>query len=157
MTFPPPDPRRFLLESIPDRFNQLNPEDFGNFIRYLFQLDGYDVQPTVTSVDLGNHVRAKKDNSSLVIIPIHHHNEELVETNIIKKAIQARELYQADQGWVITSGSFSPEARSFAEHSDIELWDWNALYEGICQLFFEGKSHLEYTPAPMLKEEILMK
>jgi len=149
MTFPPPDPRRFLLESIPDRFKQLSPEDFGNFIRYLFQLDGYEVQPTVISVDFGNHVLAKKDNSSLVILPIHGHGEDLIESDSIKKAIQARELYKADQAWVITTGSFSPEAKSFAEHSDIELWDWNTLYDGICQLFFEGKSHLEYAPAPV--------
>ena len=153
MTFPPPDPRRFLLESIPDRFTQLTPEDFGNFIRYLFELDGYAVQPSVTSKDLGNHVLAKKDDSSLVIIPILGKNEEPLDPETIRKAIRARELYKADQAWVITNGSFSPEARSFADHSDIELWDWNTLYEGICQLFFEGKSHLEYTPAPLWKAE----
>lgn len=153
MTFPPPDPRRFLLESIPNRFSQLTPEDFGNFVRYLFQLDGYEVQPTVTSVDLGYHISAKKDSSSLVIIPMHGQGEEPVEIESIRKAIQARELYHADQSWVITTSTFTPDARSFAEHSDVELWDWNTLYEGICQLFFEGKSHLEYAPAPVWKEE----
>ena len=153
MTFPPPDPRRFLLESIPDRFSQLNAEDFGNFIRYLFQLDGYEVEPTVVSVDLGNHLRAKKDDSVLVIIPIHSPGQESIETDSIRKAIRARELYKADQSWVITNSTFSKEARSFADHSDIELWDWNSLYDGICQLFFEGKSHLEYTPPPPVYTE----
>lgn len=148
MTFPPPDPRRFLLESIPDRFSQLNAEDFGNFIRYLFQLDGYEVEPTVISVDLGHHVRAKKDDSSLVIIPVHSAGQETIEIDFIRKAIRARELYKSDQSWVITNSTFSKEARSFADYSDIELWDWNSLYDGICQLFFEGKSHLEYTPPP---------
>ena len=153
MNFPPPDPRRFLLESIPDRFSQLNAEDFGNFIRYLFQLDGYEVEPTVISVDLGHHVRAKKDDSSLVIIPVHTSAQELIEIDFIKKAIRARELYKTDQSWVITNSTFSKEARTFADHSDIELWDWNSLYEGICQLFFEGKSHLEYTPPPPVYTE----
>jgi len=153
MTFPPPDPRRFLLESIPDRFSQLTPEDFGNFVRYLFQLDGYEVLPTVISVDLGHHVRAKKDNSWLVIMPVHGHGQEPVEIGSIKKAIQARELYKAEQSWVITTSSFSKEARLYAEQMDIELWDWNILYDGICQLFFEGKSHLEYTPATDVKVE----
>lgn len=153
MNFPPPDPRRFLLESIPDRFSQLSAEDFGNFIRYLFQLDGYEVEPTVTSVDLGHHVRAKKDDSSLIIIPIHTAAQELIEIDSIRKAIRARELYKSEQSWVITNSTFSKEARSFADHSDIELWDWNSLYEGICQLFFEGKSHLEYTPPPPVYTE----
>ncbi len=153
MTFPPSDPRRFLLESIPDRFSHLSPEDFGNFVRYLFQLDGYEVLPTVSSVDLGPHVRAKKDDTWLVIIPIPVDGQAPVDKEAIRKAIQARQLYQSNQAWVITNGSFSPEARTYAIIEDVELWDWNNLYEGICQLFFEGKSHLEYSPAPTFTRE----
>lgn len=153
MTFPPQDPHRFLLESIPDRFSRLNAEDFGSFIRYLFQLDGYEVESTVISADLGNHLRAKKDDLTLVIIPVHTPGQEAIEIESIRKAIRARELYKSDQSWVITNSTFSKEARSFADHSDIELWDWNSLYDGICQLFFEGKSHLEYTPPPPVYAE----
>ena len=146
MTFPPPDPQRFLLESIPDRFGKLSAQEFCDFIRYLFQLDGYEVQVTVMSANIGPHFRAKKDDHYLVILPVIGQGEVALGKDDIQRALKAKELYQSSQAWLITTTTFNPEAKSFADHHDIELWDWNTLYEGICQLFFEGKSHLEYAP-----------
>ncbi len=144
MTIPPPDPRRFLLESIPDRFAKLTPESFAAFVQYLFQLDGYEVQDIVQSSTFGPHLRALKDGSPLVILPVHLSPDALVTKEVIQKAMQARDLYHLQQAWVITTSAFNPDARLLAELHDVEIWDWDELYTAICHLFFDGKSHLEY-------------
>lgn len=144
MNFPPADPHRFLLQSIPDRFEKLTPDEFTAFIRYLFQLDGYEVKPVVISSDLGDFLQAVREGSSLIILPVRHQPDEMVEVEVIEKAIQARRLYKTDQAWVVTTSGFSPEAEALAEEEDVELWDWDTLYTGICELFFEGKNHLEH-------------
>ncbi|HJW27836.1 MAG TPA: restriction endonuclease [Saprospiraceae bacterium] len=153
MTFPPPDPRRFLLESIPDRFRHLSPEEFSDFIRYLFQLDGYTITSSLSSTDFGPHIKAIKDNMSLVILPVLFKDEQEAGQEIIQRAKRAKDLYQAEQAWVIINTAFTKEAMAIAREEDLELWDWEALYEGICQLFFEGKSHLVYQPAPVVSAE----
>lgn len=155
MNFPPADPKRFLLESIPNRFQQLSPDDFGVFVRYLFQLDGYEVKPLVMSSDFGYHLEARKDSAFLVILPVLAAPDTNTGSEEVIKAIRAKALYKADQAWIISTTSFSPEAVDAAEDGDIELWDWDALYDAICQLFFEGKTHLDYVMPPPPGEDDL--
>jgi hypothetical protein len=144
MKFPPANPQRFMLESIPLRFGNLTGEQFGEFIRYLFQLDAYEVLPVVMSKDLGIHMQAIKDGITHVILPIRSENEAQVDVADVKRALQATSLYKANSPWIIATGGFTKDAKALAKHSDVELWDWDALYEAICHLFFEGKSHLEF-------------
>lgn len=150
MKFPPSNPQRFMLESIPQRFGDLSDEEFGEFIRYLFQLDGFEVLPVVTSKMLGIHMQAIKDGVNHVILPIRSKDQALVDVPDVKRALQATSLYKANQPWIITTSGFTPDAKALALHSDVELWDWDALYEAICELFFEGKSHFEYPQAPVI-------
>jgi hypothetical protein len=148
MNFPPANPQRFMLESIPQRFGNLGKDEFGDFIRYLFQLDGFEVLPVVTSKDLGIHMQAIKDGINHVILPILAKPEVLIDVSEVRRAVQATTLYKANQPWIITTSGFTPDAKKLAVHSDVELWDWEALYEAICALFFEGKSHFEYPMPP---------
>lgn len=147
MDFHQQDIRRFLLESIPSRFSHLNAWDFESLIRYLLEVDGYEIQPAVPTGDLANKILASKDDSLLIAQPLLRYVDILVDESEIRKAIHSRSFYKADESWIITTSSFTPEARQFAEETGIELWDWDALYEALCQAFFEGKSHEEFLVA----------
>ena len=144
MDFHQQDIRQFLLEWIPLKFDQLSPPEFADFIRYLFEVDGYDLLPTEPSGEFSGVVRVQKEDLQLAIIPTQINPEGLETKDIILKAVQARTFFEADQAWVITTGTLDPDIRQQAEEEDIEMWDWDALYEALCQLFFEGQSHLEY-------------
>jgi hypothetical protein len=159
MKFPPANPQRFMLESIPLRFGNLTGEQFGEFIRYLFQLDAYEVLPVVMSKDLGIHMQAIKDGITHLILPIRSEDEAQVDVVDVKRALQATALYKANSPWIIATGGFTKDAKALARHSDVELWDWDSLYEAICHLFFEGKSHLEFQQpttltAPPVEHEV---
>jgi hypothetical protein len=157
MDFHQQDIRRFLLESIPSRFSHITNWDFESLVRYLLEVDGYVLKPAVPTGDLANKILASKDDALLVVQPLRLDPEILVEEVEIRKAIHSRSFYNADQFWIITTSYFSPEARQFAEETEIEMWDWDALYEALCQSFFEGKSHEEFLqehPLPMASEEI---
>ena len=96
---------------------------------------------------------AKKSDASLVIRALRLPSEQPVSVGDIQKAASARSFYNVDQTWIITTSSFTDEAREHAETLDIELWDWDAFYQALKQLFFEGKSHYEYAelnPADVL-------
>lgn len=144
MDFHQQDIRRFLLESIPSRFSHITAWDFESLVRYLLEVDGYELQPAVPTGDLANKILASREDALLVVQPLRLDQGVLVEEAEIRKAIHSRSFYKADQSWIITTSSFTPEARQFAEETEIEVWDWDALYEALCQSFFEGKSHTEF-------------
>jgi hypothetical protein len=156
MDFHQQDIRQFLKESIPFRFKALSPPEFGDFIRYLFEVDGYDLLPVEQTGEFDGLLQAQKEDTTLVIMPLRMSPDAVLGEDVISKAIRAREFYDADQSWVITTATFSPESRQLAEEAEIELWDWDALYAALCQLFFEGKNHMEFFdihPPTMRSEE----
>lgn len=147
MDFHQQDIRRFLQDSMPERFRHLSVWEFESLIRYLLEVDGYDLQPAVATGELANKILASKEEELLVVQPLRNEVELLVDESEIRRAVHSRSFYKADQSWIITTSSYTPEARQFAEEVDIELWDWEALYAALCQLFFEGKSPEEYMQA----------
>ena len=156
MDFHQQDIRRFLLESIPSRFSHITAWDFESLVRYLLEVDGYELQPAVPTGDLANKILASKEDVLLVVQPLRMDQGVPVEEGEIRKAIHSRSFYKADQSWIITTSSFTAAAKQFAEETEIELWDWDALYEALCQSFFEGKSHEDFLdghPLYMTTEE----
>ena len=141
------DIREFLREWLPLRFNQLSPQDFENFVRYLFEVDEYELLPSEAAGEFAGFVYVKKDGISLLLLPWQLPENQEAGGHVIEKMIRARDFYDPDDAWVITNGVFSNEARSLADASEIELWDWDSLYEALCQMFFEGKTHTEYYQA----------
>lgn len=144
MDFHQQDIRQFLLEWIPLKFSQLSPLEFADFIRYLFEVDGYDLLPTDPTGEFSGVVRVQKDDTQLAILPVQIGTDGVVPVDLIARAVQARTFFEADQAWVIMTETLDADTRQRAEEEDIETWDWDALYEALCQLFFEGQSHLEY-------------
>ena len=144
MEFPHPDIKRFLIYSIPSRFNNLNPAEFEAFMGYLFRADGYEVDEIAKKGDSAANLVARKDGISLSIRALRYQADHMVKEHEIQQAAASRTYHETDQAWVITTSSFTPEARDEADALDIELWDWDTFYQALSQLFFEGKSHLDF-------------
>jgi hypothetical protein len=161
MDFNDLDIRRFLVDSIPVRFGQLTPSEFEEFIGYLFQVDGHEVEYISNKSDQTAHLIATKDGISLVIRVMRLGDGQLVKEREIQEASAAKDFYQTDQSWLITTTGFSEEAKSLADSLDIELWDWEALNQALNDLFFEGKNYQGYAstvynkPAAETKDPVL--
>lgn len=144
MDFQKTDIKRFLVDSIPSRFNNLSPSEFTSLMAHVFRTDGYNVDEIGKKGDLTPGLIANKDGTSLVIKALRYPPEHPVKTHEIQQAAASREYYETDQSWIITTSSFSEDAKKSAEELDVELWDWDAFYNALTQLFFEGKSHFEF-------------
>lgn len=149
MDFNLPDIRRFLIDSIPGRFSHVSPAEFESFIGYLFEVDGYVVEQISKKSDLTANLLARKDGTTLVIRVLRYNPDHLIREKEIQQAIAARDFYDADQSWIITTSGFFDEAKVLAEASDIELWGWDELIHALNELFFEGKSHLDFQAVPL--------
>ncbi len=154
MNFQPIHIRQFLLESLPSRFQSLSLPEFEELLRYLLEVDGYVMEPIVANGQLPNVIKASKEEVTLVVLSFRNHPDLEVGIHEVQKAIYARMFYKTSQSWIITTSSFTSEAVQLAEDSDIELWGWDALYNALCQLFFEGKNHVEYMEAHSFNSSI---
>lgn len=148
MDFNQLDIRRFLIGALPGRFNQLSPSEFESFIDYLFKVDGYEVEPISRKSDQTANLIARKEDTSLVIRVMRYLPEQLIGEPEVQQAIAARDFYETDQSWIITTSGFTKEAKVLAENAEIELWDWEALNTALSDLFFEGKNYLEFAETP---------
>lgn len=144
MDFQHIDIRRFLVESIPSRFNLLTPSAFESLMAFLFSSDGYEVETIHKTGSADANLISRKDDLSLVIKALRLPPDQMVEIGEIQQAAAARTYYETDQSWVITTSDFTSSARKEADKHDIELWNWDALYQALILLFFEGKSHEEF-------------
>jgi len=144
MDFHQQDIRQFLEEAIPVRFEQLSPPEFEQFIVYLFEVDEFEILKEKPSGQFAGIISAQKEGVKHVIVPVLASVEEEVGNEWIEIGRQAREFLHAEEAWVITTTLFSEEAKKSAEEEGIELWDWDVLYDALCQLFFEGKTHDAY-------------
>ncbi len=155
MDFNESDIKRFLVDSIPNRFSHLSPSEFESFIAYLFGVDGYEVETISKKSDLTANLLARKDGTTLVIRVLRYLPDQIVRENEIQEASAAKDFYETDQSWIITTSGFSDEAKELAETSDIEFWDWDALVHALNDLFFEGKSYLEFSDSISRPPEII--
>src|SRR5688500_9778034 len=144
MDFNQTDIRRFLIDSIPSRFNNLSHFEFTSFMAHVFRTDGYDVDEIVKNRELAPDLIEKKDGSKSVIKALRYTPDHHVKIHEIQQAAASRDFYEADQAWIITTSSITGEAKKEAERLDVELWDWDDFYQALSQLFFEGKSHFDF-------------
>lgn len=149
MDFNQLDIRGFLIGALPGRFNQISPSEFESFIEYLLKVDGYEVEPISRKSDLTANLLARKDDTTLVIRVMRYMPEQLLGEIEVQQAIAAKDFYETDQSWIITTSGFTKEAKALAENAEIELWDWETLNTALSDLFFEGKNYLEFADTPL--------
>lgn len=154
MDFQHPDIRRYLVDAIPSRFHHLSPAEFESFIAHLFRIDGYEVS-SVADQGFASTLKASKDKSSLVIRLLRFPPDYPVQEEEIQKVLAAQAFFEAEQSWLITTSFFSKEAINAAEAADVEYWDWDMLYQTLCQTFFEGQSHLEFSASYLAQPGVI--
>lgn len=147
MNFQQIDIKRFLIDAIPSRFNNLTPSEFESFMAFLFKTDGYEVEKLTKKGDHAANLIAKKDEVTLCIRVLRYEPDVFVKVHDIQQAAAARTYYDTDQSWIISTSNIPDDVRKEAEAQDIELWDWDVFYSALSQLFFDGKSHFEFMEA----------
>ncbi len=151
------DIRYFLKESIPKRFKEQSPLVFEDFVKYLFEVDDFKILPKESSPPLPGLIKAEKADGLHLIYPVHKNNDQVIDLETIQKAAKVMEELQGENFWVITNSTFSEDSKRLADKSGIDLWDWDALYEALSTLFYDGKDPDEViseTPGLTLPAEI---
>ncbi len=104
----------------------LAPEEFENWSALLFQLMGYRVVQTRNTGDHGIDLELSNDRMQRGLVQCKRYRGTVGEPAV-------RDLYgtmmheNAERGWLLTTGSFSRQAREWCQGKPIELWDGRSL------------------------------
>lgn len=138
------DTLELLKESVPNRFMNLSPRKFENFILEFFRELGYKADLTPKTGDYGGDILAKKNRESIVVQVKRYKSSNVVGVHHINQVVGARQFYNANKAIIITTSYFSKNGRALAKRTNVELWDWNILYDKIKKVYLEGKEIYEY-------------
>jgi restriction system protein len=88
---------------------------------------GYKTEITKATEDAGADIIALRRQKTTVVQTKHQAGEVGVEA--IHEAIASRQHFGADSALVVTSSTFTPQARELAARAGVDLWDRGALTE----------------------------
>lgn len=139
---------RLLKESIPNRFMNVSPHQFEEFVGQLFRDAGYHVELTKRTGDFGADLLVRKGSASspspVVAVQVKRYNQDrTVGVKDINQAIGAKEFYGCEKVIVITTSSFSKPGMELAQKALVDLWDWDRLYREIMAVYFGGQDIYE--------------
>lgn len=107
-------------------FMNLSGTDFEVYLSRLLKQNGFeDIRGTATTGDQGADLIAKKDDKTIVIQAKRYQGS--VGNKAVQEVVAAVKFYRADEGWVITSGTFTSSAKSLAQANSVKLIDGHAL------------------------------
>jgi restriction system protein len=107
-------------------FTSLSGTDFEVYLGRLLKQNGFgDIRGTPATGDQGPDIIAKKDDKTIVIQAKRYQGS--VGNKAVQEVVAAVKFYRADEGWVITSGTFTPSAKSLAQANNVKLIDGYAL------------------------------
>lgn len=105
-----------------EKIDNLNGNEFEEFLYYLFTSYGFKVNKTKKSHDYGADLIINLNNH-LITIQCKLYNNHSVGNSAVQEIYTAKNYYQANMGIVITNSNFSKPAILLAEKSNIILWD----------------------------------
>jgi hypothetical protein len=110
-------------------FAELSGAEFETYLARLLKQNGFeDIRGTAITGDQGADLLATKGNRSIVIQAKRYRGA--VGNKAVQEVVAAVKFYSADEGWVITSGTFTPSARALAQANGVRLIDGYALRSG---------------------------
>jgi hypothetical protein len=126
--------RRFheqRARNIPNpKFDELSGIEFENYLAKLLKQNGFDnIRGTATTGDQGGDLIATMGQQTVVIQAKRYRGT--VGNKAVQEVVAAVKFYGADEGWVITSGTFTQSAKELARANDIRLIDGYALQNGV--------------------------
>lgn len=133
-----------LKESVPNRFLNLTPSQFEEFVCELFKDSGYHAEITKASGDFGADILLEKDGEKIAVQVKRYETKNKVGVQNINQVVGAKAYYSCDRAMVVTTSSFTKSGQKLARKTQTELWDWNKLDSKIKEVYLEGKDVYEY-------------
>jgi len=110
-------------------FEELSGTEFETYLARLLKQDGFEnIRGTAATGDQGADLLATKDNRTIVIQAKRYRGS--VGNKAVQEVVAAVKFYSADEGWVITSGTFTMSAKALAQANQVRLIDGYALRKG---------------------------
>lgn len=135
----------FLKASIPQRFQNVTPFDFEDFIAVLLKEGGYDVEQTDYTGDFGADMIIEEDDGTRTVVQVKRFAETAsVGVHDLNQVVASQKYYDAEQAMVIATCGFTKSAEKMAESAEVELWDWNRLMQEISSVFLDEQDYFEY-------------
>jgi restriction system protein len=107
-------------------FEELSGTEFETYLARLLKQHGFEnIRGTAASGDQGADLLATKANRTIVIQAKRYRGA--VGNKAVQEVVAAVKFYSADEGWVITSGTFTPSAKALAQANGVRLVDGYAL------------------------------
>jgi len=122
-------------------------EDFEHLVGEAFRERGFSVSETAPGPDGGVDLALRKDGE-LHLVQCKRWRARKVGVEVVRELYGVMSARGAAGGYVVSSGTFSQEARNFAEGRNIELWDGAKLKAVIRQ----GRNSLRPAPSPTPKD-----
>jgi len=107
-------------------FDELSGVEFETYLARLLKQDGFEnIRGTAATGDQGADLLATKANRTIVIQAKRYRGA--VGNKAVQEVAAAVKFYRADEGWVITSGTFTASAKALAQANNVRLIDGYAL------------------------------
>ena len=129
------------------RFNNLSPSDFETLVTNLMSRKFDTARTTKKSGDFGADVIATKGNKKIVVEVKRYKKRNNIGNSYVNNLIAAKDYYDADECIFVTTSDFTRAARTIAERSGVELWNWNRLTQEISERFWNGKDYYSFYAA----------
>jgi len=142
---PPPRPITHLEdvnnpENIRGKIRNLSASGFENLIAKLFEKKGFTVHvrggPHDGGVDITANGPTRMGNER-ISIQCKHHFYDPIGPDVVREAIGTHRIENTNRFFLVTSGSFSPEAKRVAEAGNIVLMDISTILGEIINLNIE--------------------
>ncbi len=106
---------------------ELEPREFEEAIALIFRKNGYSAKLTLLGADGGVDVEVEKNGTKAVVQCKRYSGT--VGAPVVRELLGVMAKRKVKEGYVVTTGSFTPQARQFAQGTRIQLWDADHLAE----------------------------
>lgn len=141
-----------LKDNIPTRFASMAPHYFKELICEFFNDSGYQVKTTKSTGNFGADILLTKDNVKTAVQIRKYKKVNLVDVEEINQVVRGREYRKCDKALVVTTSYFTEPAKQLAKQRDVELWNWDRLYDRIKKVYFVPKPCISKPCIEAIKE-----
>jgi restriction system protein len=102
-----------------DELDGLSGEEFEGFLEGLFREFGYEVELTAISGDYGADLILTKDRQRIAVQAKRYRGS--VGVQAVQEALSGQAYYRCNSAWVVTTGTFTPNALELAAKSSVKM------------------------------------
>ena len=117
--------RKKYLQSSLSVLDRLDGKDFEDYVKALFEDQGYYVEKTPASHDYGGDLLLIK-NRIRTVVQVKRYRSK-VGVSAVQQVTAAKAYYNATKAIVVTNNYYSGSAIKLAKINDVELWDRDRL------------------------------